>query len=104
MTVEQKVWEKQLTALGYDPTSWLTYEEDCGSPTQGARVATLYIQRGSPASCSPLTFSLLTAECFPSRSSSFAMSDYKVPVNAFIKKDIRTGHNPYCPTMWGILK
>jgi hypothetical protein len=41
MTVEHKVWEKQFAARGYDPTSWLTYEEDCGSPTLGARVATL---------------------------------------------------------------
>jgi hypothetical protein len=32
MTVKQKVWENQLAARGYDPTSWLVYEEDCGSP------------------------------------------------------------------------
>jgi hypothetical protein len=35
-TFEHKVWEKQLAAWGYDPNSWLVYEEDCGSPTQGA--------------------------------------------------------------------
>jgi hypothetical protein len=33
MTVGHKVWEKQLFARGYDPTSWLVYEEDCGSTT-----------------------------------------------------------------------
>jgi hypothetical protein len=36
MTVGHKVWEKQLSARGYDPISWLVYEEDCGSPNQGA--------------------------------------------------------------------
>jgi hypothetical protein len=43
MTVGHKVWGKQLFVRGYDPTSWLVDEEDCGSPTRGARVATLYI-------------------------------------------------------------
>jgi hypothetical protein len=50
MTVKHKVSEKQLAARGYDPTYWLVYEEDCGSPTRGARVATLCIRRGSQAS------------------------------------------------------
>jgi hypothetical protein len=36
MTVEQKVWKKQLAARGYNPISWFVYEENCGSPTQGA--------------------------------------------------------------------
>jgi hypothetical protein len=36
MTVGHKVWEKQLFARGYDPTSWLVYEEDCRSPTRRA--------------------------------------------------------------------
>jgi hypothetical protein len=36
MTVEHNVLEKQLAARGYDLTSWLVYEEDCGSPTRGA--------------------------------------------------------------------
>jgi hypothetical protein len=45
-TVKHKVWENQLAARGYDPTYWLVYEEDCGSPTRGARVATLCIRRG----------------------------------------------------------
>jgi hypothetical protein len=57
--VGHKVWEKQLSARGYDPTSWLVYEEDCGSPTQEARVATLCINRGSLASRTPLPFSLV---------------------------------------------
>jgi hypothetical protein len=35
MTVGHKVWGKKLFARGYDPTSWLVYEEDCGSPTRG---------------------------------------------------------------------
>jgi hypothetical protein len=46
MTVGHKLWEKQLFARGYDPTSWLVSEEDCGSPTWGGRVATLGIRRG----------------------------------------------------------
>jgi hypothetical protein len=50
MTVEHKVWENQLPARCYDLTSWLVYKEDRGSPTQGARVATLCIRRGSSAS------------------------------------------------------
>jgi hypothetical protein len=33
LTVKHKVWKNQLAARGYDPTSWLVYEEDCGSPT-----------------------------------------------------------------------
>jgi hypothetical protein len=36
MTVEHKVWGNQLTARGYNPTSWLVYEEYCGSPTRGS--------------------------------------------------------------------
>jgi hypothetical protein len=35
MTVGHKVWGKKIFARGYDPTSWLVYEEDCGSPTWG---------------------------------------------------------------------
>jgi hypothetical protein len=35
MTVGHKVWEKQLFARGYDPTSWLVYEEEYGPPTRG---------------------------------------------------------------------
>jgi hypothetical protein len=46
MTVEHKVWEKQLASRGYNPTAWLIYEEDFRSPTGGARVATLCICRG----------------------------------------------------------
>jgi hypothetical protein len=53
MTVKHKVWVNQLTARGYDPTSWLVYEEDCGSPTGGSRVTTLCIRRGSSASRTP---------------------------------------------------
>jgi hypothetical protein len=62
MTVKHKVWEKKLAAWGYDPTSWLIYEEDCGSPTRGAKVATLCIHRGSSASRTPLPFYLVTVE------------------------------------------
>jgi hypothetical protein len=29
MTIRHKVWEYQLFARGYDPTSWVVYEEDC---------------------------------------------------------------------------
>jgi hypothetical protein len=36
MTVKHKVWENQLAAWGYEPTSCLVYEEDCGSPTRGS--------------------------------------------------------------------
>jgi hypothetical protein len=43
ITVEHKVSEKQLAARGHHPTSWLTYEEDCGSPTRGAQVATEWL-------------------------------------------------------------
>jgi hypothetical protein len=51
--IEHKVWEIQLAARGYDPTSWFIYEEDCGSPIRGSRVATLCIRRGSPDSRTP---------------------------------------------------
>jgi hypothetical protein len=37
MTVGHKVWENQLFARGYDPASWLVYEEDCGSPTRNPK-------------------------------------------------------------------
>jgi hypothetical protein len=50
MTFKHKVWENQLAARGSDPISGLVYEEDCGSSTRVARVATLCIRRGSPAS------------------------------------------------------
>jgi hypothetical protein len=53
MTVEHKVWGKQLAARVYDPTSWLVYEEDCGLPTRGSQVAALCSCRGSPASLTP---------------------------------------------------
>jgi hypothetical protein len=33
MTVGHKVWENHLSARGYEPTSWLVYEEDYGVPT-----------------------------------------------------------------------
>jgi hypothetical protein len=62
MTVGHKVWENQLFARGYDPTSWLVYEEDCGSPTRGYRVATLCILRGSSDSSISLPLSLVAAE------------------------------------------
>jgi hypothetical protein len=101
MTVEHNVWEKQLASRGYDPTSWLIYEEDCGSPTRGARVATSCIIRGSPASRTPLPFSLVRAESLPPRSALFAVMDYEVPAPAFIKKDIRTGRNPLLPNYAG---
>jgi hypothetical protein len=51
MTVGHKVWEKHISARGYEPTSWLVYEEDCGSPTRGSRVATLCIRRVSSFFC-----------------------------------------------------
>jgi hypothetical protein len=89
VTVGHKVWEKQLFARGYDPTSWLVYEEDCGSPTRGARVATLCIRRGSSASSISLPFSLLAEERLPPRSTYFALMDYKVPALAYIKKRIK---------------
>jgi hypothetical protein len=58
-------------------------------------VATLCIRRGSPAFRTPLPFSLVVmAERLLTRSTSFVVVDYKVPVRAFIKKDIRTGRNP----------
>jgi site-specific DNA-cytosine methylase len=53
ITVEYKVWENQLAARGYESTYKLVYEEDCGSPTRGSRVATLCIRRGSLTSCAP---------------------------------------------------
>jgi hypothetical protein len=53
MTVEHKVWETQLPTRGCDQTSWLVYEEAHRSPTQGARVATLCMRRGSSASRTP---------------------------------------------------
>jgi hypothetical protein len=65
ISVGHKVWGKQLFVQGYDPTSWLVYEEDCGSPTRGARVATLCICRGSSASSVSLPFSLVEAEQLP---------------------------------------
>jgi hypothetical protein len=64
-TLEQKIWENQFAVRRYDPTSWLTYEEDCVSPTRGARVATLCVRRGSSASHSPLPFSLVATERLP---------------------------------------
>jgi hypothetical protein len=100
-TVGHQVWEKQLFARGYDPTSWLVYEEDCGSPTRGARVATLCIRRGSSASSVSLPFSLLAAERLPPRSASFALMDYKLPARAYIKKIIKEGHNPLMPNYVG---
>jgi hypothetical protein len=33
VTIKHKVWENQLAARVYNPTYWLVYEEDCGSPT-----------------------------------------------------------------------
>jgi hypothetical protein len=65
MTIEHKVWENQLAVRGYNPTYWLVYEEDCGSPNRGARVTTLCIRRGSLASHPPLHFSLVVAERLP---------------------------------------
>jgi hypothetical protein len=79
MTVEHKLWETQLAARGYDPTSWLVYEEDCGSPTRGARVTILCIRRGSPASITPLHLSIVVVERLPLFSASFALMDFKVP-------------------------
>jgi hypothetical protein len=101
MTVEHKVWENQLAARGCDPTYWLVYEEDFGSPTRGAQVATLCIRRGSSASRTPLPFSLVTAERLPPRSAYFALMDYKVPARAYIKKSIQKGHNPLFPNYVG---
>jgi site-specific DNA-cytosine methylase len=101
MTVGHKVWEKQLFARGYDPTSWLVYEEDCGSPTRRARVATLCIGRGSSASSLSLPFYLLAAEGLLPRSASFALMDYKVPARAYIKKMTKEGCNPLLPNCVG---
>jgi hypothetical protein len=96
MTVEHKVWEKQLAARDYDPTSWLISEEDCGSPTRGSPSGNTihYIIRCSPASRTPLPFSLVMAEHLPPQLASFTLMDYKVPDHAFIKKDNRKGRNP----------
>jgi hypothetical protein len=101
MTVQHKVWEKQLSARGYNPTSWLLYEEDYRSPTRGALVATLCICRGSSASRTPLHFSLVAAERLPPRSASFALMNYKVPARAYIKKSIQKGCNPLLPNYMG---
>jgi hypothetical protein len=91
MTFGHKVWEKQLFARGYDPTSWLVYEEDYGYPTRVTRVATLCIQRGSSTSSVSLPFSLLAAERLPPRLASFALMDYKVPARAYINKVSKEG-------------
>jgi hypothetical protein len=102
MTVEHKLWENQLASTrGYDPTYWLVYEEDYGSPTPRARVTTLCIRRGSSASRTPLPFSLVAAECLPPRSASFALMDYKVQAHVYIKKSIQKGHNPLLPSYVG---
>jgi hypothetical protein len=46
MTVGHKVWDKQLFVRGYEPTSWLVYEEDCGSPTRGGPIVNpMYLER-----------------------------------------------------------
>jgi hypothetical protein len=103
MTVGHKVWEKQPFARGYDPTSWPVYEEDCGSPTRGPRVATLCIWRGSSASSVSLPFSLLAAERIPPRLTYFALMDYNVPARAYIKKIIKESRNPLLPNyVWHI--
>jgi hypothetical protein len=101
MTVRHKLWENQLAARGYDPTSWLDNEEDCGLPTRGARVATLCIIRGSSASRTPLPFSLVAVERLPPRSDSFTLMDYKVPARAYTKKSIQEGRNPLLPNYVG---
>jgi hypothetical protein len=101
MTVGHKVWENQLSARGYDPTSWLVYEEDCGSPTQGSRVATLCIQSCSSASIISPPFSLVAAERLLPRSASFALMDFKVPARAYIKKSIKEGRNSLLPNYVG---
>jgi hypothetical protein len=101
MTVEHKVWEKQLDVRGYDPNSWLVYEENYGSPTRGSRVATLCIRRGSSASCTPLPFYLIATERLLPWSASCALMDYKVPARAFIKKSIKKGCNSLFPKYVG---
>jgi hypothetical protein len=101
MTFGHKVWEKQLFARGYDPTYLFVYKEDCGSPTQCARVATLCIMRDSSASSVSLPFSLLAAERLPPRSASFALMDYKIPARAYIKKVIKGGRNHLLPNYVG---
>jgi hypothetical protein len=100
-TVGHKVWEKQLSARGYDPTSWLVYKEDRGLPTRGSRVPTLCIQRGSSASSISLPFSLVRAERIPSRSAYFTLMDYNVPARAYIKKSIKEERNPILPNYVG---
>jgi hypothetical protein len=57
MTVEHKVWEKQLVARGYDPTSWLVHEEDGGSPTREAEWQP-YVFEGVPQPIAPLSLYL----------------------------------------------
>jgi hypothetical protein len=46
MTIRHKVWENQLCARGYDPASWLVYEEDCGLPTRGGGEGQPYVFEG----------------------------------------------------------
>jgi hypothetical protein len=101
MTVEYKVLEKQLTARGYDPTSWLVYDEDCGSPTRGTRLEMLCIRRGFPDSRTPLHLCLVAAEHLLPWSNSIAVIEYKVPAHVFIEKSIRVGHNLLLPNYVG---
>jgi hypothetical protein len=70
MTVEYKVWENQLASRGYNPTSWLVYDEDYGSPTRGTRLAMLCIRRGFPDARTPLHLCLLAVERIPPWSAS----------------------------------
>jgi hypothetical protein len=86
---------------GYDPTSWLVYKEDCGSPTRGARVETKCILRGSSSSRTPIPFSLVAVEHLLPRSAPFALVDYKVPARAYTKKSIQKGRNPLWPNYVG---
>jgi hypothetical protein len=64
-------------------------------------MTTLCIRRGSSASRTPLPFSLVAAERLQSRSASFALTDYKVPACAYIKKSIQKGRNPLLPNYVG---
>jgi hypothetical protein len=64
-------------------------------------VATLCIRRGSSASTISLHFSLVAVERLPPRSASFALMDYKVSAQAYIKKSIREGLNPLLPNYVG---
>jgi hypothetical protein len=100
-TVGHKVWGKHLFVRGYDPTSWLVYEEDCESPTRGARVATLCIRRGSSASSISLPFSLVAVERLLPGSVYLALMDYKVPTRAYIKNSIKEGRSPLFPNYVG---